>query len=318
MQQPLISVIVPVYKVENYLDKCVKSILSQTYKNLEVWLVDDGSPDSCGKMCDDWKKKDARINVIHKKNGGLSEARNVAIDMATGVWILCIDSDDYIAENCIETLVRLALENDAQCSVIQPLEFEEGTEPISSNEEGFEVLDRIEAIRDMFYQTKLETSAWGKLYHRSLFEEGIRYPNGLLFEDNPTTYRLLYKCKKVVVSRKKLYYYQLRANSIEGADFTPAKLDQGLQILSLLQSHPEITDELGKAFRCKLASLAFHFLMKMPDDYARKGELWKYIADNRWCVIWDRNARMKTRVGCALSYLGIPTMKRIFEYVSKR
>lgn len=318
MQQRLISVIVPIYKVEDYLDKCVESILTQTYKNLEVWLVDDGSPDRCGEMCDEWAKKDSRIKVIHKPNGGLSDARNAAIDVANGEWILCVDSDDYISVDCIETLAKLALENDAECSVIQPLEFEEGCTTKPSEADGIEVMDGIEAIRGMFYQTKLETSAWGKLYHRSLFEDGIRYPKGLLFEDNPTTYRLLYKSKKVAVSQRKLYYYLLRANSIEGADFTPAKLDQGLQILALMQTHPEITDEVGKAFRCKLASLAFHFVMKMPKDYARKDELWKYITENRWCVICDSNARMKTRIGCALSYLGIPVMKKIFERVSKR
>ena len=318
MQEPLISVIVPIYKVEDYLDKCVESILAQTYKNLEVWLVDDGSPDRCGPMCDEWAKKDARIKVIHKPNGGLSDARNVAIDVATGEWIACIDSDDYVVEDYIETLLKLAVGNGAKCSVVQPALFHEGEEPEKSKNESFEVMDRLDAISAMFYQTKLDTSAWGKLYHRSLFKTGIRYPKGLLFEDNPTTYRLMYLCDKVAVSQKKLYNYLLRANSIEGADFTPVKLDQGLEILGLLQQYPEITNQVEKAHKCKLASLAFHFIMKMPVNYTRKNELWKYVKNNRFGVILDGNARMKTRVGCALSYLGIPLMKKVFALVSNR
>lgn len=318
MQQSLISVIVPIYKVEAYLDKCVESILAQTYKNIEVWLVDDGSPDRCGQMCDEWAKKDARIKVIHKRNGGLSDARNVAIDVANGEWIACIDSDDYVAENYIETLVRLAVENDAKCSVVQPVLFHEGEEPEKSKDDACEVMDRLDAISAMFYQTKLDTSAWGKLYHRSLFDSLIRYPKGLLFEDNPTTYRLMYLCDKITVSQKKLYYYLLRANSIEGADFTPEKLDQGLEVLNLLQQHPEITNQVKKAYRCKLVSLACHFIMKMPMKYERKSELWKYVKNNRLGVILDNKARIKTRIGCALSYFGIPLMKKVFTLVNNR
>ena len=107
IKRPLISVIVPCYNVERYLKKCVDSILNQTYKNLEIWLVDDGSPDNCGKICDELLKKDDRIKVIHKENGGLSDARNVAIDQATGEWITFVDSDDYVAVDYVETLYNL-------------------------------------------------------------------------------------------------------------------------------------------------------------------------------------------------------------------
>lgn len=318
MQNPLISVIVPIYNVEKYLDKCVQSILAQTYTNLEIFLVDDGSPDRCAEMCDEYARQDSRIKVIHKPNGGLSDARNVAIDVAAGEWITFVDSDDYISDDYIEVLYDLAVGNGALCSVVQPSMFSEGDVPKRNNENGFVVMDKLDAISAMFYQTRLDTSAWGKLYHRSLFSTGIRYPKGYLFEDNPTTFRLLYHSDKVAVSEKQLYYYLLRENSIEGADFTPVKLDQGIEILRMLQKYTEITRQVESAYKCKLASLAFHFIMKMPKDYRRKEELWKYVRDNRWSVIFDHKARMKTRVACALSYLGIPIMKHAFSLVSNR
>ena len=116
MNQPeLISIIVPVYKVEKYLDKCVESIVEQTYKNLEIILVDDGSPDNCSAMCDEWAQKDSRIKVIHKENGGLSSARNAGLDACTGEYIYFLDSDDYIADNCIETLFYKSIIVKIQC-----------------------------------------------------------------------------------------------------------------------------------------------------------------------------------------------------------
>lgn len=318
MIPPLITVIVPCYKVEQYLSKCIDSILAQTYQNLEIWLVEDGSPDRCGEICDRYAQKDSRIKVIHKMNGGLSDARNVAIDQATGEWISFVDSDDYIAPDYIATLYRLAVKNDCRCSVVQPVAFLDGEQPNPNDYDSFEVMSSMDAIAAMFYQTKLDTSAWNKLYHRSLFETGIRYPKGYLFEDNPTTYRLFALCDKIAVSQKKMYYYRLREGSIEGQDFTPNKLDQGLAIIRMMEFHPEITDKVHKALCCKQASLAFHFIMKMPSDYERRNDLWKYVTDNRWMVIWNNDARLKTRIGCLLSYLGIPLMKKIFKIVSNR
>lgn len=313
MNKPLISLIVPCYNVENYLLHCIGSLLSQSYKNLEILLVDDGSPDRCGEISEEYAKKDSRIKVIHKTNGGLSDARNVAIDIASGEWITFIDSDDMVAPNYIERLVTIANDNGCKCSVVQPVSFIDGSLPVAKNAMAkVEVMNSMDAIAAMFYQTKLDTSAWNKLYHRSLFDSGIRYPKGYLFEDNPTTFRLLAECDKVAISNEQLYYYRVREGSIERQDFTPNKLDQGLEVIHMMETHPEITDKITSAFRCKKASLALHFIMKMPLDYEKRQELWKYVTENRWSVIWDGKARLKTRVGCLISYLGIRVMKRIF------
>ena len=314
----LVSIIVPCYKVEQYLPECIESILQQTYKNLEIWLVNDGSPDHCGEICDDYAQKDCRIKVVHKSNGGLSDARNVAIDRATGEWITFIDSDDYVSPDYIETLYGNAIDNNCKCSVVQPVSFYDGKEPIPNIKGEVEILTAQEAVEAMFYQTKLDTSAWNKLYHRSLFETGIRYPKGLLFEDNPTTFRLMALCENVAISQKRLYYYRLRSESIEGSDFTSVKLDQGLQIIKMMENYPEITTPIINSLHCKQLSLAMHFIMKMPFSYSRKNELWGYVTQYRLKVMLDGKARNKTRIACLLSYMGIRVMKTIFVRINKR
>lgn len=319
MCNPLISVIVPVYKVEEFLSKCVDSILAQTYTNLEVFLVDDGSPDNCGKMCDDYAKKDSRIKVIHKENGGLSDARNVAIDVATGEYITFVDSDDYVAPTYVEELYNNISDYSAEVSVCLFRMFNEGTLPVI--DETFSEKDcfnGLNAIEQMFYQEKFDTSAWAKMYHRSLFETGIRYPKGLLFEDLPTTYLLMYKAKKVAFINKKLYYYLVRSNSIEGSSFTSAKMDSALKIFELMESRQDIISQVPKAYKCRMLSFAFHILLKMPEDFSSKEILFNRIRSYRKTVLLDNKARFNSRVAALLSYFGLDLMKRVFTLIDKR
>ena len=164
-----ISVIVPCYNVEQYLPKCIDSILNQTYQNLEVWLVDDGSPDRCGEICDEYAKKDTRIKVIHKKNGGLADARNVALDVMTGEYVVCVDSDDYISPTHIEGLYRLIEKYGADISVNTFCPFYEGSSPNPSPKSAkVWALDGLHATEMMFYQEHFDNTAWGKMYKASL------------------------------------------------------------------------------------------------------------------------------------------------------
>lgn len=320
-QQPLISVIVPIYKVENYLDKCIDSIVAQTYKNIEIWLVDDGSPDRCGEMCDKWAYKDSRIKVIHKENGGLSDARNVAIDKATGEWITFIDSDDYVTEDYVETLYDLVRRNNAQVGVALHTEFLEGREPKPNQLRYVEkVMSANEAIKKMFYQEMFDTTAWGKIYHRSLFANGIRYPKGVLFEDLPTTYLLMKQASKVAFCNKVILFYLLRKTSIEGLPFSAKKLDSALYVIESFQSHAKDLEGLEKATRCRLFSFCMHILLDMPADYPdeRKQVLMDYVNDNRWCVLTDIRARRKARIGAVISYFGFDIAKRALAKVKLR
>ncbi len=215
MDSKLISVIVPIYKVEKYLDRCINSIINQTYHNLEILLVDDGSPDNSGKICDEYAQKDKRIKVIHKQNGGLSDARNAALKIAQGDYIGFVDSDDYIKEDMFETLFRLSEENNAEISIVSYYELIEDR-LISVRDSGeLQIMDKIEAIKELLIDTKIQSYAWNKLFKKELFN-GITFPTGKNFEDIATTLILFEKCNKVVLLEEPKYYYIRRNDSIVG------------------------------------------------------------------------------------------------------
>lgn len=222
---PEISVIVPIYNVEKYLTKCVSSILNQTWKNLEVILVDDGSPDSSGKMCDAFAETDERIRVIHKENGGLSDARNVGIEAARGNYLLFVDSDDWIDSDMIETLYRIIQKTGAdiaECSFrnVYTDRVEEETACSAKIVTG-NGIDGIEGILDWRY---FKPVAWNKLYRRSVIGD-IRYPIGRFHEDEFTTYQFFYAAKKLVyIDVSKYNYVRNRTGSIV-ASYTEKNLD---------------------------------------------------------------------------------------------
>lgn len=214
--EPLISIIVPVYKVEKYLNKCVKSIINQTYSNLEIILVDDGSPDNCGKMCDDYAKKDKRIKVIHKKNGGLSDARNKGIEIATGDYIGFVDSDDWINPDMYKILYELLIKYNADISccnlvrTVEDIKIEEKKIEVKtfSKEEYLKKYFKINSQDCVYY-------AWNKLYKKSIIDKE-QYPVGLTSEDVVGTYKALLKTEKIVETNRVLYYYRYNPNSITG------------------------------------------------------------------------------------------------------
>ena len=318
MNYPLVSVIVPCYNVEQYLPQCIDSILNQTYQNFEVWLVDDGSPDRCGEICDEYAKKDARIKVIHKKNGGLADARNVALDVITGEYVVCVDSDDYISPTHIEGLYHLIEKYGADVSVNTFCPFYEGASPNPSPKSAKDwVLDGLHATEMMFYQEHFDTTAWGKMYKASLFD-GIRYPKGLLFEDLPTTYRLLLKANKVVFNDEQSYFYLLRSNSIEGAAFSPHKLDSGLRLMAMMDKDRDKLQPIIKSYNCRIVSFVFHLLLQMPDGYAHRNDFERRIKTIRLSVLMDNRARKKARLACLLSFIGFGVVQKIFNKVKTR
>jgi glycosyltransferase involved in cell wall biosynthesis len=217
--QDLISVIVPVYKVEKYLKRCVDSILAQTYPCLEVILVDDGSPDGCPAICDEYAREDRRVRVIHKENGGLSDARNAGIDAAKGNFLGFIDSDDYVHPRFYELLLQALKEEGADiagCDVKKIYETgtveEEEKEAVRS-----EIYSGREATANL-YDAQLYLKSvviWNKLYKKELFKD-VRFPKGKLHEDEFTSYRLLYQSKSVVYIDRAYYFYFQREDGIMG------------------------------------------------------------------------------------------------------
>lgn len=217
-QDLLISVIIPVYKVEEYLAKCVDSVLAQTYGNLEVILVDDGSPDGCGKICDDYAARDSRVKVIHKQNGGLSSARNAGIDAASGDYLAFVDSDDWIEPDAYDAMLSAALQYHVKLVCAGRLDEDAGTGAVREGlcPQKEEVVSGKELVSRIFRWDHLDSAAWDKLYARELFRE-IRYPFGRVVEDVPTTYRIALLAGSAVLLPKRIYHYLHRENSITTA-----------------------------------------------------------------------------------------------------
>ncbi len=213
---PLISVVVPIYNVQEYLKQCVDSIRYQTYQNLEIILVDDGSPDECGKIIDEYALEDQRIVCLHKKNGGLSSARNAGKAMAKGDYIAFIDSDDYIHSRFIETLLSDITKNEADISACFFNSFiRESVDTEISPDETVQVFSGGEAIHEMYRSDGIGWNAWNKLYRTRLFD-GIDYPEGVICEDKATAYKLFLKSERVTYRDTELYHYRIRENSISG------------------------------------------------------------------------------------------------------
>lgn len=207
----LVSVIVPVYNVEQYVDECIYSIISQSYQNLEILIVDDGSTDTCGKRCDKWADRDLRIKVIHQQNQGLSGARNTALNVCSGEWITFVDSDDVIGENYVEILLELAKKYNVKISQC----FSAGIENIRIEEKDIE--EGVSGSTEFLLSERYRTMAWGKIYKREIFEKA-RYPYGKIHEDVALTYRLVYEAGSIAYTTKKLYFsHPARPDSINGS-----------------------------------------------------------------------------------------------------
>lgn len=210
----LISVIVPVYQVENYLNQCIESIIEQTYTNLEIILIDDGSKDNCPQICDDWSIKDKRIKVIHKKNGGLSDARNVGLDIAKGKYIAFIDSDDWVDSRYIELLYNSLIKSEADISAcsIQKVYDADSVDPYNLNPK-LQLVTPKEAIKDILYDRRFKTVAWNKLYSKEILS-GERFIVGRIHEDEFFSYKVFDKAQKLVFVDASLYKYRQRSGSI--------------------------------------------------------------------------------------------------------
>lgn len=226
-KNPKISIIVPIYKVENHLEKCINSILNQTFRDFELILVNDGSPDNCGNICDLYKERDSRIKVIHKKNGGLSSARNAGLDIAKGDYIGFVDSDDYINKNMYEVLYNIAKNDNSDIVICDYKSVNKNNENYDDSiEKKYEVsrFNNIEALNELYSDNNIIfTVAWNKIYKRYLFNN-LRYELGKLHEDEFIIHKILYNSNKISFVKYKLYYYLQTENSIMRSQFNIKKL----------------------------------------------------------------------------------------------
>ncbi len=255
---PMISIIVPVYNVEGYLDRCIKSIVSQTFTELEIILVDDGSPDASGAMCDEWARKDERIRVFHKKNGGLSDARNCGLDMASGEYVAFIDSDDWIDKDMMEVLYNAIQKYDAdiaECSwrCIYKDRIEEETENTGEYITG----NNIFALRGEIQWKYFKSIACNKLYKKELFRN-VRFPVGKLHEDEYTTHLVFYNARRLVyIDCSKYNYDRTREESI-----TAKFCEKNLDVIDALQSRLDFFYEKGLVeIQQEMENLYFNILL---------------------------------------------------------
>ena len=217
--EPLISIIVPIYKVEEYLRKCIESIINQTYKNIEIILVDDGSPDNCPQICDEYAQKDSRIVVIHQKNGGLSNARNSGLNIAKGKFIGFVDGDDYIANDMYETMYNAIKDNNAQMSICRAYNVNENGELVRDEiqpdiKEEVKIFTKYEAMKEMLMDKNIRGYVWSKLFKRDCFET-LRFPEGRNYEDIAISIKCFEKTDRIIYLNKQKYYYVQRESSID-------------------------------------------------------------------------------------------------------
>ena len=320
MKKKLVSVIVPIYRVEQYLNKCVDSIISQTYKNIEIILVDDGSPDSCGQMCDEYKKIDKRIKVIHKENGGLSDARNFGLEAATGEYICFVDSDDFVSELYVEKLLKTALKNKTDIVACNFQYMDEKGKTWVRKEKREKIYSTKEAIKDIFTTNQdTEVMMCNKIYKRSLFiDNNIKFPVGKVHEDNFTTYKLYDKANKISLINDKLYYYLQRDNSIMST-FNKKRFD-ALLALDEIKEYFKNKPGFEKEIECNEILVYFSLInnmIKSNYDGKEKLEIVNRIKQNKLSYLKNKIISFKQKAMILLLLFNFNLYSKIYLKLKK-
>lgn len=323
----LVSIIVPVYKVEKYLPRCVNSLLNQTYNKIEIILVDDGSPDNCGMICDNYAALDSRIKVIHKKNGGLSDARNVAIPLCQGIYISFVDSDDWVSEKYIEHLYEAIKKDNSDLAFSWFVNVFEGKEQniskcLASKKndiENYLLLNSHDCLKRMLYQNGVECCAWGKLYKREIIST-LRYPTRKLYEDIPVTYESIKRAKTIAVISNIDYFYLQREASIQYQSFDLRKLDGVKHCYDMMEAVKKDFQDLGSAAECRYLSTVCNIFFQINEEKYKmeKQKLWEEIKKYRKSVLINPEARKKARIGAFVSYGGCWFMRTLYTATQPR
>ena len=313
--KPLISIIVPVYKVEKYLERCLDSIITQTYPNLEVLLVDDGSPDKCGEICEKYAEKYSNFQVIHQNNQGLAAARNNAVPRSHGDYITFIDSDDFVTSDYVEYLFELIEKYHSDISVggsVYQYDNKEINYP--ANETISEFYSVEEALIRMNCGKNFSVTAWGKLYKRELVEENP-YPIGKLYEDVATTYKIVASSSGVAFGNKQVYYWIQRPNSIMHSAFDVRQFD-GIeaaekQLIYIQEKYPSAISAAEYRYTAKTIELMAVYFYSGGDKsiYRRiKHCMNKYS----YKVCKDSNAKVSMRIRILAVKIGYYPAKIVF------
>ena len=320
----MVTVVVPIYNTEKYIRPCIDSIIHQSYSNLQIILVDDGSTDQSGEICDIYAELDDRIGVIHKKNGGLSDARNAGIDMARGEYITFIDADDFIARDMIDNLLRVAISEDADMVACKVIRCEESDTPdmidISNSEQEYEIYSGKEKMRIFMQDKKIGTTAWAKLYKTTLFQD-IRYPFGKIHEDVYTTYKLIHVANKLCYVPAIGYVYRKNSNGLSRV-FSMSRLDAihgAIERADFIEIHyPELINEAY----CKVVNACNNclMLMGMTKTYDVESLKWMQQLYRQYGKYYIRTRHVSKlgKIATEIASFNIKLAWVLFAYVHKR
>ena len=292
MKEPLVSVIVPVYNVKKYLNRCMESIINQTYKELEILLIDDGSTDGSGEVCNMWKREDDRVKVYHKQNGGLSDARNYGLKKAKGSFVIFVDPDDSIEGECVKLLRDMIKEYSVDMS-IATLTVVAPKGRINEAKSGLKTIwSTKETLRRLLLDDGFSVSMAAKMYNIKLFQK-VDFPKGKLCEDNGTLYKLIMQCDKIAYCSDSVYNYYKNAGSIMTKEFNLRKLDlidlSDMMCKDIVSVYPE----LDGACERKMIDARFSVLRQMYVKKLNSKEL-SVAAEIRQYVLSKKSTIMKS------------------------
>lgn len=313
----MVTVIVPIYNQKRFLNRCIDSIIEQTYKDIEILLVDDGSTDGSDEICEQYKVRDSRVKVIHKPNGGLSSARNIALEDAEGDYITFVDSDDYLANDYVEKSINLCEVNLADISIMNMKYIPENmNEEISDEiETNVIILSPEQAIECSLYQILFSCCAPGKLYKKHIFEH-IRFPLGKLSEDLAVCHNALACANKIVYSDKIGYYYRQQEKSIMHV-FNPQRMDALQWALEIEEFCALNYPDILTAAKCRTFNVAVHLLLdiseKTETNYQFESLLKKEIKRTRMTVLSCHKVRLREKAAALLSFGGSNLLRRIWN-----
>ena len=312
----LVSLIIPVYNQKAFLKRCLDSVLAQTYQNLEIIIIDDGSTDGSDVICNNYANIDIRIQLIHKENGGVSSARNIGLELAKGDYVTFLDSDDYLVKNYIKDSVFLCERYDADISILNMVlvNENENKEFLDVDKNDIKIMNAQTSIEEMLYQKIYTCCVAGKLYKHEVIEN-IHFPVGKVSEDLAVCYLILDQADKVVYSNKIGYYYRQQSSSIMH-NFNSARMD-ALKWAKEIECFCEKKyPSIAPAARCRKFNVAVHLLLDLPDSPAYdeyRIKLLDTIKSTRTSVIINKNARFRDKCAAFLTYFGERTLKKVWK-----
>ena len=327
-KKSLVSIIIPVYNVERFVKKSILSAMNQTYKDLEIVIVNDGSTDNSGKICHEIEEKDNRVKVYDKENGGVSSTRNFGIAHATGEYLMFLDGDDLLTPNAVEGLLEYLQREKADICIGKGITVSETADIKSDSipqKEFIKVFNAQEAIERALYEKDISFSCNMKLYKKNVFKN-VSFPNGRTFEDLATIYKVFLNSQKIVYVNFHMYYYILRTGSIVSS-LNPLKnidfLDAAIEIQNFFR---EKNSKMLKAANCRTFAAAIELFVKYPNQSSKlsaknldnKAKMWNIIKKYRLEILLNKNSQFKYRVLAVVSYFGQTILRLFYNSVAKR